>query len=109
MTRADIEQDIAKFIPLEKFVRIEERLAFLRKEEEQKLLALGELQKAYVAANSDAERDMVKITVGKIRELSRATRTEIRSLNQELIQHLPLEQAHKLYQDLLAAHDQSPK
>ena len=67
------------------FVRIQQRLAELRKEEEAKLVALSELQKAYLSANSDAQRDAVKETVGKIRELSKIHRQEIRELKQKLL------------------------
>ena len=84
-------------------MRIHERLAYLRKEEENKLRALAELQKAYLAANTDQQQEMVKNTVGQIRELSRKTREEIRSLNSIIFQRMPLQLARELYDNYLEA------
>ena len=104
-----IQKEISRYIPMDKFLRLQERLTELRKEEEEKLKALAELQKAYLAANSDSDREVVKMTVRKIRELSKLTRTEIRSLTQELSNHMPLSLAHDFYQRLLEAQAHNPK
>ena len=64
--------------------RIRARLAELRREEEQKLKALAELQQFYLEARSDEEREKVRLAVAEIRELSRKSRQEIRDLNQKL-------------------------
>lgn len=85
----------------ENFLRIQKRLAELRNEEEAKLHALAELQKAYLAANSDLARDQVKQTVGEIRELSKAARSEIRELKQQLLLHISIEKANELYEQFL--------
>jgi len=98
-----IVEEISKYMPYEEFVRIQERLAELRREEEKKLQALAELQKTYVSANTDSERDYVKQMVGKIRDLSKAERQEIRLLNQEIAKHMTLEQANDFFQRLLQA------
>jgi thioesterase domain-containing protein len=103
VTLQEIEVEITKYMPLEEFLRIQERLAFLRKEEENKLSALAELQKAYLAANTDHQQEMVKNTVGQIRELSRKTREEIRSLNSVIFQRMPLQLAKELYDNYLEA------
>jgi len=88
---------------LEEFIRIHERLAFLRNEEELKLKALAELQKVYASANSDQQRDLVKDAVAQIRELSRKTREEIRALNSVVYQRMPLQEAKDLYEKYLQA------
>jgi hypothetical protein len=101
---------ITERMKLDEFLRIQERLAYLRKEEEDKLKALAELQAVYVSANSDEQREMVKQTVGQIRELSRKTREEIRSLNSTIHQHMELSEARELYEQyLLITRTQSPK
>jgi hypothetical protein len=96
-----IRQQIASYIDCDTFIRIQERLAELRKEEEAKLNALADLQKAYNSASSDAERENVKQIVGKIREISRTARVEIRELKQQILAHMPLERATELYNQLL--------
>jgi hypothetical protein len=101
---------ITECFPLQEFLRIHERLSYLRKEEEDKLKALAELQAVYVAANTDEQREMVKQTVGQIRELSRKTREEIRSLNATIHQFMELSEARELYEQYLAVTEsQSPK
>ena len=106
MTREEVGAEIATRIPLEEFLRIQERLAVLRKEEELKLKALAELQQVYVAANTDQQRDLVKDTVAQIREISRKTREDIRALNSELFKRMPLQEAKELYENYLqAAHN----
>jgi hypothetical protein len=97
MTLSEIESEITKHMPLDEFLRIHERLAYLRKEEEDKLSALAELQKTYLSANTEQQQEMVKNMVGQIRELSRKTREEIRSLNSIVFQHMPLQLARELY------------
>jgi hypothetical protein len=95
---------------LDEFLRIHERLAYLRKEEENKLTALAELQKTYLAANTEQQQEMVKNMVGQIRELSRKTREEIRSLNAIVFQHMPLQIGKELYDRYLEAErDHNPK
>jgi len=93
----EIEEEIAKSMSLEEFLQIQHRLRDLHHEENAKLQALAELQQVYLSANTDAERDMVKQTVGQIRELSRLTRAEIRKLNSRIVEHMPLEQARDLF------------
>ena len=101
---------ITSRMPLDEFLRIQERLAFLRREEAEKLKALAELQEVYVSANSDQQREMVKEMVGQIRELSRNTREEIRSLNSKIHQHMELAEARELYAEYqTATQSQSPK
>ena len=100
---SEVQKEISQYMPCEEFVRIQLRLTELRKEEENKLLALADLQKAYLSANSDAERDSVKEVVVKIRELSKAARQEIKDLNAKIVSHLPLELARTLYDCLLEA------
>ena len=85
-------------MPLEEFLKIQERLAFLRNEEELKLKALADLQQIYVSATSDQDREMVKQAVGQIREISKKTREEIRSLNSLIYQRMSLEEAKDLYE-----------
>ena len=110
MTRDEIVTRITQLMPLEEFLRIQQRLTFLRKEEEDKLKALAELQTVYVSANSDEQREMVKQMVGQIRELSRKTREEIRSLNSTIHQHMELSEARELYEQYLTGTGtQSPK
>ncbi|MCI0413560.1 hypothetical protein L0222_12275 [bacterium] len=109
MTLAGIEAEIDKHMPLDEFLRIHERLAYLRKEEEDKLGALAELQKAYLAANTEQQQEMVKNAVGQIRELSRKTREEIRSLNSIVFQRMPLQLARELYQSYLDLTAKTPK
>ncbi len=99
----NLRLELEQYIPYEKFIQIQQRLSELRREEEAKLMALAELQKAYLAANSDSQRDAVKETVGKIRELSKIHRQEIRELNQQLLQHMTLEQA-KTFSEKLIPH-----
>jgi hypothetical protein len=101
MTRDEIKAQISTKMAPEEFLRIHERLAFLRKEEELKLKALAELQQIYVAAASDHEREMVKHAVGEIREISKKTREEIRALNTVIHQHMTLEEAKQLYEKYL--------
>jgi hypothetical protein len=110
MTLPDIEAEIRKHMPLDEFLRIHQRLAYLRKEEENKLIALAELQKTYLAASTEQQQEMVKHMVGQIRELSRKTREEIRSLNSIVFQHMPLQLGKELYDRYLEAEiDHSPK
>ena len=110
MTLSEIEAEISKHMPLDEFLRIHERLAYLRKEEENKLSALAELQKTYLAAYTEQQQEMVKNTVAQIRELSRKTREEIRSLNSIVFQHMPLPLAKELYERYLEARrDHNPK
>ena len=63
-----------------------------------KLNALAELQKAYLSANTDEQRDMVKDAVAQIREISRKTREEIRALNSKIYERMPLAEAKELYE-----------
>jgi hypothetical protein len=107
MTREEIEQQITSRMPLEEFLKIQERVAILRKDEDMKLNALGELQKAYLAANTDEQREMVKDAVGQIREISRKTREEIRALNSKIYERMPLAEAKELYEKYLTAKIQS--
>ena len=109
MTFEEIEAEITKRMPLEDFLRIQERLTFLRKEEEEKLKALAELQQIYLAANSDQQRDTVKLAVAEIRELSRKTREELRSLNTLLHQNFDLSRAKELYKMYLDQKHHNPK
>jgi hypothetical protein len=97
-----LQAEIGRYMPYDDFVRIHRRLSGLRAEEEAKLKALADLQKMYLAANSDAQREAVKEMVGKIRELSRQHRQEMRSLNDEIQQKMPFHLAAELYQRLLA-------
>ena len=87
----------------QEFLRIQARLAELKEEEDHKLIALSQLQKAFVGANSDAERDYVKQTVGQIREMSRSARQEIRELRQRLANNMTIEKADELYARWLMA------
>jgi regulator of sirC expression with transglutaminase-like and TPR domain len=103
MTREEIEKQITLRMPLEEFLRIQERLAVLRKDEDMKLKALAELQKAYLAANTDEQQEMVKYAVAQIREISRKTREEIRALNSKIYEHMPLADAKDLYEKYLAS------
>jgi len=103
MTEEEVRKQIGSLMDVDRFIEIQIRLAELRKDEDGKLVALAELQKAYLAATTDDEKEMVKETVGRIRELSRITRVEIRALNQEIVQHMPLEKARELYELLLKA------
>jgi hypothetical protein len=103
MRLPEVEAEITKYMPLDEFLQIQERLAYLRKEEENKLIALAELQKTFLAANSEQQQEMVKNMVGQIRELSRKTREEIRSLNSIVYQHMPLQSAKELYEKYLEA------
>lgn len=96
----DVRAEIATYMPVDEFLRIQDRLAELRHEEEQKLKALAELQQYYVDARSDGDRDKVKAAVAEIRELSKTTRQEIRALNAELSKHMPLDVARSLYDRL---------
>ena len=99
-----IRQEIAAYMDCDEFVRSQARLAELKKEEEAKLRALAELQQAYVTANSDAERDHVKQMVGRIREISKLARGEIRELKQQILAHMTLEVANDLYERWLKSH-----
>ncbi len=103
MTLSEVEAAITKHMSLDEFLRIHERLAYLRAEEENKLKALAELQKTYLAANTERQQEMVKNTVGQIRELSRKTREEIRALNSIVFQHMPLPLAKELYEKYVEA------
>ena len=110
MTLPEIEAEITKHMPLDEFLRIHERLAYLRTEEENKLKALAELQKSYLAANTEQQQELVKVTVGQIRELSRKTREEIRALNSIVFQHMSLQLAKELYEKYVeAGRDYNPK
>ena len=100
-----IRKEIAAYMDCDLFVRSQARLAELKKEEEAKLQALAELQQAYVSANSDAERDHVKQMVGRIREMSKLARAEMRDLKQEILAHMPYEKANDLYERLLRSTD----
>lgn len=104
-----LEKEIAAFMPYDAFLRVHQRLAELRSGEEQKLRLLAELQKSYISADSDTDRDKVKEVVGKIRELSRAAREEIRSLNREILNYMPIEKARALYLELLIAQKQTER
>lgn len=92
-----IRQEIASFMDYENFVRTQERLSQLKTEEEAKLKALADLQQAYLSANSDQQRDSVKQMVGKIREMSKLARIEIRELKQQILRHMSLEKANELH------------
>src|SRR5262245_43677261 len=107
MKREEIEQQINSRMPLKEFLEIHERLAVLRKDEDMKLSALAELQKAYLSANTDEQRDMVKDAVAQIREISRKTREEIRALNSRVYEHMPIAEAKELYERYLTAKPQS--
>jgi hypothetical protein len=109
MIISDIEAEIRNYMPLEDFLRIQERVAFLRKEEEDKLKALAELQKIYLAANTDQQRDQVKEAVAQIREMSRKTREELRELNSIIHRHLDVAAAKQLYERYLSALSHKPK
>jgi hypothetical protein len=98
MNAKEIEQEIDGLMPLDEFLKIHRRLKDLRFEEEAKLRALSELQQVYLGANTDQERELVKEAVARIRELSRATRQEIRELNNRVVQFMPLEQARELFE-----------
>lgn len=98
----DLKAEIGRYMPYDDFVRIHRRLAELHSEEEAKLKALADLQKMYLAANSDPQRDAVKEMVGKIRDLSKQNRQEMRSLNNDIQQKMPFNLAAELYQRLLA-------
>lgn len=97
MNIQQIEEEISRIMPLEEFLQIQRRLRELHHEENVKLQALAELQQVYLSANTDAERDMVKQAVGQIRELSKATRTQIRELNSKVAKYMSLEQAYDLF------------
>jgi len=103
MTEEEVRKQIGLLMDVDRFVEIQTRVAGLRKDENGKLAALAELQKAYLSATTDEEKEMVKQTVGRIRELSRITRLEIRALNHEIVQHMTLEQGRDLYNLLLQA------
>ena len=110
MTLDEIAGLITDRMPLDEFLRIQERLAYLRQEETEKLKALAELQAVYVSADNDKQRDMVKEMVGQIREMSRKTREEIRSLNSTIHQHMQLSEAKELFEQYRkATQSQSPK
>jgi hypothetical protein len=98
MNTHEIEQEIGELMPLDEFLQIQRRLKDLRFEEDAKLRALAELQQVYLSAYTDQERDLVKEAVGKIRELSRSTRQEIRELNNRIVQYMSLEQARDLFE-----------
>lgn len=93
-------------MPYEEFVRIQVRLRELRAEEEAKLKALAELQPVFVNATTDQEKEMVKHTVAKIRDLSKAARAEIRQLNDRLLRHMSSDQL-KEFADALSFGDES--
>lgn len=97
MSIRQIEEEISKVMPLEEFLQIQRRLRELHHEENVKLQALAELQQVYLSANTDAERDMVKQAVAQVRELSKATRAEIRELNSKVAEYMSLEQAYELF------------
>ena len=105
MTRDEVIAEITQNFPLDEFLRMQERLAFLRKEEEEKLRALGELQAVYVSATTDQQRDLVKTAVGQIRELSRKTREEIRTINSRIYERMQLARAKELYEQYLGNSD----
>jgi hypothetical protein len=109
MTLEQIEAEINRHMPLDDFLGIQKRLAYLRTQEDEKLKALSELQQAYLAANTDQQRDMVKRTVGQIRELSRKTREEIRSLNSTLHQSMDLAKAKDLYEQYVREKDSTQR
>lgn len=99
-------------MPYDDFVRIQYRLAQLRKEEEDKLKALADLQQAFLSATTEKETETVRKTVGEIREISRAAREEIRQLIGELQKHMSIDLARDFYARVLQAEqtrDQSPK
>ncbi len=97
MTLQEIALEIEKYMPLNDFLNTHKRLAELRSQEDEALKALAQLQQAYLAAATDQQRDAVKTMVGQIREISRETRLEIRSLNTTIHSRLPLDQAKELY------------
>ena len=94
-------------MPFDEFARIQMRLKELRAEEEAKLKALAELQSVFVNATTDQEKEMVKQTVGKIRDLSKAARVEIRQLNDQLLQRMNSEQLKEFADAFIA--DYKPK
>ncbi|HEY4491175.1 MAG TPA: hypothetical protein VI958_04200 [Acidobacteriota bacterium] len=96
----EIIDEISKYTPYEDFLRTYGRILELEKEEDAKLEALSNLQKAFLSASTDAEREYVKQTVGQIRELSKAARAELRALRTEMIRFMPLETAKDLYRRL---------
>jgi hypothetical protein len=101
MTLLEIESAITAHMPLDEFLRIHDRLAWLRGQEDERLKALAELQKGYVAAITDQQREKIKNMVGQIREISRKMREEIRALNTIVHQHMPLAEAKQLYEQYL--------
>lgn len=101
MSRLDaIKAEIERKIPYKEFVRIQKRLSEIKKEEEAQLKALSELAVAYQAAQSDLQREAVKTMVGKIREISKQFRGEMRALKTELSNKMPLEEAAGFWQQL---------
>lgn len=99
-------------MPYDDFVRIQSRLAQLRKEEEDKLKALADLQQAFLSATTERETETVRKTVGEIREISRAARQEVRQLIGEIQRHMSVDLARNFYAQVLKAEegtDQSPK
>ncbi len=98
MNTREIEQEIGELMPVDDFLQIQRRLRDLRFEEDAKLRALAELQQVYLSANTDEERDLVKDAVAKIRDLSRATRQEIRDLNNRIVAFMPLDVARELFE-----------
>lgn len=98
-----IQAEISKHMPFAEFLRIFNRIDELKHEEEAKLKALGDLQKMYVSANSDEQREAVKQMVVQIRELSRQHRQEIRALNDEIQKAMPFAQAQDLYKRWVSA------
>jgi hypothetical protein len=102
-----LKKEIEQHMPYDEFARIQTRLHELRAEEEAKLKALSELQAVFINSTTDQEKEMVKQTVGKIRDLSKAARAEIRQLNDELLQHMSSEEL-KEFSDAFAT-DYKPK
>jgi DNA-directed RNA polymerase subunit F len=96
----EIKAEIGRYLPYDEFVRIEKRLSEIKKEEEAQLKALAELAVAYQAAQSDLQREAVKTMVGKIREISKQFRSEMRTLKIELSNKMPLDAASGFWQQL---------
>lgn len=112
MSLTDLKKQISAYMPYDDFMKIQVRLAQLRKEEEDKLKALADLQQAFVSAKTESEIEVVRKTVGEIREISRAAKQEIRQLIRELQKHMSIDLARDFYAQVLKAGDgmnQSPK
>lgn len=100
---AEIEEQIRKYMPVERFIQLNRRLEVLQRDQDLKLKALGELREYYLSAGTEKELQTIKETVGQIREISRTTRTEIRAIKSEIAAALPLDVALELYRNLIEA------